>query len=202
MRTKNLLLFWLSFAISVFVSTSTFASKEKSPLDTAKFMGIRLDNEFPGNVPQCPKAKVPNFPDREAVKSLPGPCFFPRPDGSFELLNGPDIGVGHVMVISTYQEKPLKIKMAFGNKRFDKVEEIFQIKYGRAHSAYTEPLLNARGDTFSSRVRGWEGSRLRIRIDEIGDDINWGAVVVENVTLHKVLEADRKASSKEAANKL
>ncbi|WP_157825274.1 hypothetical protein [Pseudomonas fluvialis] len=173
-----------------------------SPLDAPSFLGIGLDEPFPGEIQKCPKHELLNAADANATSELGHVCYFPKSEETYKLHNTPNLGFGYTLEIMTFQEKPLIFNIKFGNNEFNNLAEIFTERYGPAYRSFTKPLQTGEGKIYSSRVHQWKSSGLEIRLDEIGEDIRWGEARIENVELRSVLDAEIKSSAKEAASKL
>lgn len=177
---------------------------QKNPaLGAASFMGIALDQPFPGEMLQCPKQKqIPSFIDRDAMKKLGVPCYHQMASDKFEVWNGPDLGVGHTLKVLTFQGKPLSFQLGIGRIKFIDMAEIFKAKYGPALRSNAETVWTREGKEFLARELHWEGSRIRIKLSEIGKDVNWGEAVIQNVVLINTRDAQKREAASEAASKL
>ena len=210
---KNLSL--LVFVILLGVLTSAIAQTTKSlpkqsqgvqknaALGATSFMGIALDQPFPGDMQPCPKHKqFPSMIDHDATKELGVPCHHQKAPDQFEVWNGPDLGVGHILEVLTFQGMPLSFRLVIGRIKFNDVAEIFKAKYGPALRSNAEPVWTRDGKEFLARELQWEGTRLRIKLSEIGKDVNWGEAVIQNVELVNTRDAKKREAASEAASKL
>lgn len=208
-KVSNMKIWPLGFVILLCIITPAAAQTTntkplvgRSPLDGSSFLGIELDKPFPGDMLKCPKLEWANSADIKATVELGKLCFFPKSESVFEVFNGPNLDLGHMLEIQTYQGNPILFRMTIGSGQFSKMASIFRTKYGPAHRKFTENLRNSKGNTLSSRVQQWEGSRLRIRLDEFANTIYWGSATIENVKLRDILNKQMEDATNNAASKL
>lgn len=183
-------------------TTNTNPLLDRSPLGGSSFLGIELDKPFPGDMLKCPKLEWANSADIKATVESGKLCFFQKSENVFEVFNGPNLDLGHMLEIQTFQGKPILFRMTIGSGQFNKMATIFRKKYGPAHRKFTEDLRNNKGKILSSRVQQWEGSRLRIRLDEFANTIYWGSATIENVKLRDILNEQVEDATRNAASKL
>lgn len=164
------------------------------------FLGIDLDSPFPGSMLECPKVKGIDMVDREALKTF-GVCYFAESPNKYSVLNGPALGLGSVTV-ETQNGKPLWFRMQFSKAQYGLAAEIFTTKFGKAQKADREKIYTRAGEVFDSRTHFWNGSRLRIQLNEVGRDVRWSDGSILNVTLWDDLERQMKLDAKRAAEKL
>jgi hypothetical protein len=170
-------------------------------LAQTSFLGIPLEATFPGDMKECPKHQALNMTDPTLIKTA-GICYFRKSPSSYEVYNGPDVGIGHVLTLETFEDKPLIFKLTFGKAKYSQAVDIFSARYGKPQKTSHEEVRNAVGQSFDAKTSIWEGGSLRIQLDEIGADIRWGAAEVVNVPVMSRMLSEGKATAKAAASKL
>jgi hypothetical protein len=171
-------------------------------LNAKSFLGISFDQPFPGDIPPCPKMDKIGVMDHKATKELGELCHFQIAPDKYEIWNGPDLGLGHGVKVLTFQGKPISFYLTVGRIRFDDMAEIFKSKYGFPQQSHTEPMRNAAGAEFNSKVMAWESANMRIELTEIGRDMRWSHATIQNVRLDKIRNAKRSDRATEAAGEL
>jgi hypothetical protein len=203
----------LAFVLSLFALPPAIAQNTKSKqqqiqaaanssLNATSFLGISFDHPFPGEIPPCPKVDKIDMMDHKATKEFGGLCHFQIAPGRYELWNGPDLGLGHGVKVLTFQGKPISFYLTVGRIRFDDMAEIFKSRYGTPQQCHIEPLRNAAGANFNSKVMEWKGANMRIQLNEIGQDMRWSHATIQNVRLDNIRNAERSDSATQAAGKL
>ncbi len=171
-------------------------------LAQSSFLGVSLTSPFPGEIHECPLAKGANVIDTNLVKEA-GLCFVKEREEQYRIWNSPDIGIGHILDVETYDGKPLAFKMIFKQKKYAQAVETFTLKYGKPAREIREKVKTRAGEEFNSRVNIWTNSQnLSIRLFEIGNDVRWSDGVILNVPLHKEKEKKEKELASAAAKKM
>lgn len=204
-----------SFLAALFLITActnaTFAAGTLSPTrtkpkatilknETESFLGIDLSSPFPGTMPACPKASF--GPDWEAMKDRTEPCFEENAPGEFTVWKGPDLGLGHSLNVKTFQGYPHEFVLLVGKARFPLMMDTFSTRYGPPQISDVEPIHTGVGGKYSSRLLIWRGRYIRIRLDEIGNDIRWSRAVVTNLRTEARLQLEHEHAAEAGAGKL
>jgi hypothetical protein len=165
------------------------------------FLGIPLDDPFPGSMKGCPKAVGMNMVDHNLIKDGVE-CYFEDSPHQYTIWNGPDLGIGHLLKVSTYEDKPIFFKFSFNKAAYGKAIDIFTTRYGKPQKASRETVRTGGGESFDSRTNIWENPKLRIQLDEIGKDVRWSDAVIVNLPLANSMVSKSKEGAKAAAEKL
>ncbi|MBY0570555.1 MAG: hypothetical protein K2P61_04645 [Burkholderiaceae bacterium] len=181
-----------------------FAATMQPVFAQTSFMGIPLDSPFPGEITECPKMVGFHMVDRNRLKEV-GTCYFmenvDKPN-NFTISNGPDLGIGHVLTIETYEEMPIFFKFSFNKAKYDQAVDIFVTRYGKPQKVYRETVRTRAGAAFDSRTNIWDSAKLRIQLDEIGKNVQWADATIINVPVFNSMTKKKKEDAKAAAEKL
>ncbi|WP_343725755.1 hypothetical protein [Herbaspirillum huttiense] len=155
------------------------------------FMGISLTAPFPGEIAECPKRVDMDVIDYARAATV-GLCFHAKSSNEFMLLNGPDLGLGHTLVVNTVYNKPTTFKLTFAKSKFAQAAETFVERFGKAKTYRQETVHTRSGDSYQSRDYEWRTKSLRIVLHEIGDDVRWSqATVYNSVAGDEVVRKDK-----------
>ena len=165
------------------------------------FLGIQLDAPFPGVIATCPRLPDINLVDHARIKDA-GMCAFMDSKDNYTVYNTPDLGIGHLLRVETYAEKPEIFRFRFNKEKYSQAVDIFTTRYGKPQKANRETVRTASGQLFQSRSSLWLPGRLKIRLEEIGKDVRWSEGVVVNVSVLNEMRDKNKESAKAAADKL
>lgn len=183
------------FLAAILIATPSMAQ--------TSFMGVSLNGNFPGKMQKCPKSNF-GLLDHEALKNT-GICYFQdfqNTSNTYQIWNGPNLGIGHTLSIETYKNKPLIFKIDFGKDKFSQVADIFISKYGKPQKQETVKKYTQSGSVFNVRTYQWNSGNLHIELEEIGSNILWGSGTILNLPLAQELDLEKKSKALDAANKL
>jgi len=167
----------------------------------SSFLGISFELPFPGAMPECPKMTNFNMVDGNRIKEA-GVCFHKESESTYTVYNTPDIGIGHLLRVETYDDKPLVFKIRFSKEKYNQIVDIFTARYGKPRKTLREPIRTGSGAAYESRTTIWDGGKLQIKLDEIGDDVRWSDGVIVNAPLLTKRASAYKDAAKAAADKL
>jgi hypothetical protein len=159
------------------------------------FLGISLDSPFPGDINQCPTRQDIELIDTSRIGEA-GVCFFKEPNGRYRVYNTPDLGIGSTLSVETYDDKPIVFYMGFSKATYTQAVDIFAARFGRPTKVYRETVGTRSGGAYESRSAIWNGAKLKVHLDEVGEDIRWSDGVIINVPLwNQRLKKDREAAN-------
>lgn len=183
------------------ITSLLFALATLPAMAQTSFLGIQLDAPFPGEMKQCPKAAGMNMVDHNLIKDGVQ-CYFEDSPHQYTIWNGPDLGIGHLLKVSTYEDKPIFFKFSFNKTAYGKALDIFTTRYGKPQKTSKETVRTGAGQAFDSRTNVWENPKLRIQLDEIGKDVRWSDAVIVNLPVANEMVSKGKEEAKAAAQKL
>lgn len=142
-----------------------------------------------------------NVADHDRIKEM-GACFIKESTDRYTVYNTPDLGIGHLMNVETYKDKPIVFQMRFSKIKYTHAVDIFTNRFGKPLKVVREPIRTSAGVAYESRKLIWEGPKLRIQLSEIGNDIRWSDGVIVNIPLANEKSRREKSTAKAAAEKL
>lgn len=178
-----------------------FAVATHTAFAQTSFLGIPLDAPFPGEMKECPKIAGIELVDHNLLK-LAGTCYFMDKPNNFTIWNGPDLGIGHLLRLETYDEIPIIFKFGFNKAKYSQAVDIFSARYGKPQKINREVVRTRAGEAFDARTNIWEGAKLRIQLDEIGKDVRWADALIINVPVFNNMTKKNKEDAKRSAEKL
>lgn len=203
------LFFTFTAPFAVHAQTVNGPSKTVSPLKAMMkgegdaFLGIPFAEAFPGEIVPCPTMTGINLPNRDVIKTMGEPCFFQKAANKFDLLNGPNLGLGHTLEIITYKGYPALFKLEIARSQFLQMTQLFSTKYGPAQLIEEYPARTKAGETFQFQSLHWKGQKMAILLEEGGSgDNRWSVALVTSRLAEKLRDADEKLAIEAAAGNL
>lgn len=89
-------------------------------------------------------------------------------------------------------------KMDFRADDFEKVRDIFIVRYGKPHTTEKNTLKNALGSTFVNSTLRWTGSTIAIELNKY-ESTTHGSAQIGKLTFAREYERAQKNQAKEAA---
>lgn len=167
------------------------------------FLGVPFVVTFPGDMPPCPIEPGVNIPKREVIKTMSGACYFQKAANRFDILNGPDLGIGHSVELTTYRGYPALFVLTVARASFTQMGQVFSSRYGPAHSSDVNPAYNKAGETFQVQRLHWIGKKMTVLLDEFGSgDIRWSSALVTSRFAEELRDAEKKRAVETAAGLL
>lgn len=209
MLIRRLALFaTLALPVAAHAQPPQVKPKSGNPIEIVKaegdsLIGIPFVETFPGSMVPCPVKSSVNFPDHDVIKTMSGPCYFQKALNQFEILNGPDLGIGHTVELTTYRGYPALFVFTIARVRFPQMVQVFSTRYGQAHRTETVPTFTRAGGTFQFQSLFWEGKKARVRLDEGGTgDVRLSTAAVTSRFAEALRDSDKKRASGLGASKL
>lgn len=188
-----------SKAMKIFLAIASIFTSIPSIAQTS-FLGIALGTPFPGEMPECPKSKLINNVDFETIKEA-GACYFSKQPNKFTVYNGPNLEIGHLLVVETDGGKPVSFSFQFNKEKYSHAVDIFTIRYGKPQKVDRQKGYTYAGDSLTSRVTIWDGNILKIKLDEVGKDIHWTEALIINVPVaNEIARRNKEAAAIAASN--
>lgn len=164
-------------------------------LEPTSFLGLSFNSSSILSLPEC-KPGLYGFQQEQLCREKPY-------DSYYAIEGKPKIGLAYNYdVIAKVAGSQVESFLLSGNtKDFDKAVAIFTEKYGKPTSTSAPEVKTKAGASFANDTLVWDGSRVRITLERLSNDINTFSAAIQNkVAMESSLKADREKIKAGASN--
>jgi hypothetical protein len=208
--TMKLLTLLCSLLLLLATVTTTAAASDKWPLEPKDFRGVPFGASVADMrviIVPAPNSPVNCAGDMLTNKDLlrrltpamqeAGASMFRLKNTCTQLFSIGGVSTKQEFVF--HEDKLVQVDLSFASAAFDKLRDIFTIRYGPPTESHTEPIRTKSGSSFENSVSVWVGQKVTVRLQQFSETIDGGsALIIDNLWGEEYLRLLNDAKKKAA----